>query len=276
MHGRFSAELAKHAGWKLRWNKYSKAYQRRLLEGVTTLNEFLHTAGVNVEVLHKGRSKDVDEILEQFVRSQHATGHRSSLRQAKHAVLMIQIMRPRLRRSLQSTWEALKSWEESQPASFRAPMPLALLAAMVCSSRIRADSCASDRERVLWFTFSALLFVGFFGLLRPGELLNIAGRDVSLPNSLTMGSCFAVVKIARPKNARQMRVQQFIEVRHPDAINWLSWLKATHLDDRPFWQSTSNRFRHMFKQICGTLQISQLQLSPASLRAGACRWRIGD
>ena len=50
MHGRFSAELAKHAGWKLRWNKYSKAYQRRLLEGVTTLNEFLHTAGVNVEV----------------------------------------------------------------------------------------------------------------------------------------------------------------------------------------------------------------------------------
>ena len=154
----------------------------------------------------------------------------------------MQIMRPRLRRSLQSTWEALKSWEESQPASFRAPMPLALLAAMVCSSRIRADSCASDRERVLWFTFSALLFVGFFGLLRPGELLSIAGRDVSLPNSLTMGSCFAVVKIARPKNARQMGVQQFIEVRHPDAINWLSWLKATHLDDRPFWQSTSNRF----------------------------------
>eukprot|EP00438_Fugacium_kawagutii_P028079 Skav223928 [mRNA] locus=scaffold2593:382825:387213:+ [translate_table: standard] len=271
-----SAEPARFASWKLRWNKYSKPYQRRLLEGAETLKQFLHSSGVSGSVLLEGKSKQVDEVLEQFVRAQHASGKKSALRQAKHAVLMIQIMRPRLRRSLQSTWEVLKSWEESQPSSFRAPMPLPLLAAMVCSARIRAERSDTTAERQVWFTFSTLLLVGFFGLLRPGELLNISGEDVSLPNSLTMGGSFAVIRIRRPKNARQMGVQQFIELRHADAINWLSWLKVSQGSSQPFWKSTANKFRHMFKQICVSLHIAQLRLSPASLRAGGATSLIDE
>lgn len=276
MHARLTVESSRHASWKLRWNKYSKPYQKRLAEGFTALRSFLRTAGIGGELLIKGKSKEVDETLEQFVHAQHAAGLKSSLRTAKHAVLMLQIMRPRLRRTLQNTWEALKSWEESQPSRFRAPLPLALLVAMVCCSRLRAANSTSERDREMWYVFSALLLVGFFGLLRPGELVNIAGKDVSLPNSLTLGSSFAVIRIARPKNSRQMGIQQFVELRHPDAINWLSWLKVTSSQDRPFWKSSANKFRSMFRQVCDTLQISQLHLSPASLRAGGATWHVDE
>lgn len=265
------------AGWKLRRSRCSKAYQKRLLQGNAALQQHLAANGLRWSVITSGKAHRVDEVLEHFVRAQHAAGLKASLMLAKHGVLMVQILRPRLRRSLQGTWEALKSWEESLPASFRAPMPLPLLAALVCSARIRARKCGEEAEKNRWYVFSALLLIGFFGLLRPGELLNISGGDVSLPNTLTLGSCFAVVRIARPKNARQMGVQQFVELRHEDTINWLAWLKTTSSSNRPFWKSTSNKFRYMFRQLCTSLlHISQLHLSPASLRAGGATWMMDE
>ena len=50
--------------------------------------------------------------------------------------------------------------------------------------------------------------VGFFGMLRPGEIFNLRPGDINLANSLSLGSGFAVLRIARPKNDRQMGVQQ--------------------------------------------------------------------
>lgn len=274
MHPRLELKPAKSAGWKLRWSKSSKPYQRRLLEGLSSLNQFLQSAGLGWHVINSGKARDVDDILEQFVRGLRQAGPKSSLRLAKHGVLVIQVMRPRLKKSLQNTWEALKSWEESLPTSFRAPMPLPLLAAVVCHARVLASKSRDEIERSRWFTFATLVLVGFYGLLRPGELLNIAASDVSLPNSLTLGGRFAVIKISRPKKARQMGAQQFVELRHADTVNWLAWVKLTRNSNTPFWKNSANKFRYMFRQVCASLQIAQLHLTPASLRAGGATWLV--
>lgn len=124
---------------------------------------------------------------------------------------------------------------------------------------------------------SALLLVGFFGLMRPGELLCLRARDVILPNSMLLAGEFAVIRIAKPQNARQMGSQQYVEIRHPDAIAWLSWLKCQSAKpDSLLWQSTATKFRVMFKHLCNALRLGSLKLSPASLRAGGATWLVDE
>lgn len=272
-----AAVSTSHGVEKLRWSKYSVAYQRRLLESGQALQCYLKKTGMRGSLIQTGKAMHVDECLVQFIRELHGGKSRSGLRVAKHAVLLIQFLRPRLRRKLQGAREALKAREEKSPSRFRPPVPLPILICLVCKARLLAEKALSDRDKKLWMIFSALALVGFFGLLRPGELLNLRSADVVLPNSLALAGEFAVVRIVRPKNARQMGSQQYVEIRHPDAINWLSWLKCqAPKPESTLWPSTATKFRVLFKHICSSLQLETLRLSPASLRAGGATWLVDE
>ena len=163
----------------------------------------------NGQVWPFGKAKKGNGILDQYMRHMHNDNKKSSFRLAKHAVLMVQIARPRLRKCPQTACRSFKPWEEQKPSNFRPPLPGPLLIAMVCKSRLFAEGC-QGRDRVLWHVFATLMMVGFFGLLTPGEMFG--ANDVNLANSLSLGNGFAVLRIARPKNARQMGVQQYVEL----------------------------------------------------------------
>eukprot|EP00438_Fugacium_kawagutii_P015492 Skav232953 [mRNA] locus=scaffold1860:174681:176460:+ [translate_table: standard] len=251
---------------RLRWGKYSRAYRKRLWEGCQSLQAFLSEAGLNTGVIMNEKSKIADEVLEQFVKYMREQEEASSLRIAKHAVLAVQVMRPRLKKHLQLTWNTLKAWEEQTPSSFRAPLPLALLLAVVCRAMLFSERASDHREELQWKVLGALTLLGFFGLLRPGELLGLRGIDAALPNSWLLGNDFAVLLLTQPKNSRQMGRQQYVEIRHPDAVNWLAWLKNVRSPEAAFWSGNANKFRSMFKKVCSSLGIQSLRLSPASLR----------
>ena len=168
------AQLAEWGDSKLRWGRFSPVYRSRLLDGGQMLGQFLHAHGMKWERIKEGRSNSVDETLDSFVRFMHGLGRRSSLMKAKHAVLFVQTVRPRLHGLLKSTWNTLRSWEEMSPAGFRSPMPLPLLAALLCQSRIIAVRTEDSVEKKLWFIFAGLVAVSFFGMLRPGELFWVA------------------------------------------------------------------------------------------------------
>lgn len=262
---------------RLRWGKYSAQYRKRLLESGRALHSYLHQRRLNWNLIQSGKSKTVDDLLVQLTRDLHEAGLKSGLRIAKHAILLVQILRPRLRRGLQGAWEAVKSWEELSPSHFRPPVPLPVLACLTCKARIIAEQAKSQADHRLWLLFSAFLLIGFYGLLRPGEMLNLRQNDIMLPNTLSLAGDFAVTRIQRPKNSRQMGIQQYVEVRHPDAINWLSWMKSSApCPDAALWPSTANRFRRMFKHTCTALNLGPLKLSPASLRAGGATWLVDE
>lgn len=269
--------LLTEADSQLQWGKYSPIYRHRLLEGAAKLREHLVENGWEWKDLRSVKARKIDQLLVDFVHRMHKSGEKSSLRVAKHAVLFTQAWRPRLRKALPCTWQALRSWEELKPSKFRAPLPLPLLAVLTCASRHMAFFECEAQQRDLWLTFSTLLLVGFYALLRPGELLKLSAADITLPNSFSMGCPFAVVRIRSPKNSRQMGSQQFAEVRHPDAVNWLVWLVGKRKEPAELlWKSSQNRFRMMFRRLTQKLQIEHLKLSPASLRAGGATWMLDE
>ena len=262
---------------QLKWSKYSSAYKGRLLEGAKALGRSLTERQLGWDDVFHKEAKEVDRHLEVFVQGLHSTDAKGALRVAKHAVLYVQVVKPRLKKSLQSTWQALRNWEESQPSSFRPPMPLALLAVMLCEARALALASPDEKRRDTWMIFSTLLMIGFFGLLRPGELCNIKVGDVSLPSTWSLAGPFAVIRIQNPKNHRQMGQEQFTEIRHPDAINWLAWTLSRRKDlgDR-LWPGHTASFRTMFRNLCQRLDLSCVRLSPASLRAGGATWMLDE
>lgn len=224
----FCAAAGARGHEKLKWGRYSSAYRKRLLEGCRALRLGLLGGGLTFDVILKEKSSTVDELLEHFARCVRERAEKSRLRIAKHAVLAVQVMRPRLHKRLQLAWSALKSWEEQTSTSFRSPVPLALFLVIVCKAMIFSD-------RQIWTCFGALTLIAFFGLLRPGELFALRGSDATLPNAWSLGNDFAVLRIARPKNSRQMGAQQYVEIRHPVAVNWLAWLKSVRRPDAALW-----------------------------------------
>lgn len=148
---------AKLAAEKLRWGKYSAIYQRRLLEGGRSFEAFLVEAGLDWNVVKQEKARKIDEILDQFIKQKHSENKKSSLRLAKHAVLMVQIARPRLRRCLQTAWNSVKAWEEQRPSNFRPPIPIPLLVlwcAELESSHIavkaQTGSCGTSSAPSCW------------------------------------------------------------------------------------------------------------------------------
>lgn len=255
---------------KLRLNRYSKAYRSRLLSGGQKLERFLRGDGSTLNKLLNSRPPVVDEILESFVMAMHGEKNNGvNMRQAKHAVLLLQILRPELKHQLKKSWETLKAWEESLPSGMRSPLPVTLLVAMICQARILAFEADDDSSKAKkWLRVSMLLGLGFFGLLRPGEMLALKRKHICFPNSITFALPAVTVTIEKPKNFRQLGTSQFVTIKQPDTCNWIVCcchdMKATD----PLWNFSQSEFRRCFKTLLSTLCCDECKFSPASLRAG--------
>ena len=264
-------------GAKLRLSRYSKAYRQRLIEGATSLGHFCEKREVSFGHLLKGSGQKVDQLLEDFVHSlydQRAT-RKKSLAIAKHGVLYIQVLKPQLRHQLKSTWATIKAWEEQQPSQLRSPLPIVLLVGMICKSRLLAEISSSSKTRQRWLVFSSLIGLGFFGMLRPGEIFNLHGSDIGIPNQLSFGAPCITVRIAKPKNFRQLGHSQFIVVSQPDVCNWITWAcSELKQHDGRLWDSSPAEFRRMFKVCIEKLLGTKSSFTPASLRAGGATFHF--
>ena len=264
-------------GLRIRLHRYSHAYRSRLLEAGKELCKFLHKLKLEADSLYSLPTSELDGLLEQFVNLKHSqrSVSKGALRVAKHAVLFVQVLRPRTRHRLKSAWSCLKAWEETQPSQLRSPLPIGLLIGMCCQARLVATETPAEPVKNKWYIFSALLGAGFFGLLRPGELYNLKKLDVGPPNQLSFGTPCVTLKIDRPKNFRQLGHSQFVVINQPDVCNWISW--AAQMTKGPkdlLWKSSPAEFRRMFKECCEQLVGKGHCFSPASLRAGGATFKF--
>ena len=115
--------------------------------------------------------------------------------------------------------------------------------------------------------------VGFFGLLRPREILNLKVGDLAFPsNLLSVAANYCIAKIVNPKNRRQLGKVQFAVIRSERATEWLRWLVEGLAGFEKVWPSTDTEFRNRFKQLMAALGLKDWKLLPSSLRPGGASW----
>lgn len=259
-------------------SRYSLAYRKRLVNSSQLLWKFLEKKGLPRSVIATGKSKTIDTLLDEFVASLHdsKTFVKGRLQIAKHAVLFCQVCRPRLRRRLKQTWSTLKAWEEQEPGKLRPPLPIPVLMGMLCQSRILSQLADSRGEKHKWLTFSTLIAVGFFGLLRPGELLNLKRRDIELANQVNLCLPCVTISLDKPKNFRQLGFKQFTTVKHLVTCEWISWLCLELKPDDKLWPHSDSLFRKLFKTCLSHMHLTNCHFTPGSLRAGGATYYFNE
>ena len=80
-------------------------------------------------------------------------------------------------------------------------------------------------EASFLLTMAPLLKLAFFGLLRPGEALNLRARDVRVPRG-PWDRMVAVLAIRSPKTRRFMGRAQYSVIYDVSTVRWLSWLRS--------------------------------------------------
>ncbi len=159
----------------------SKHYDRMLKLSCMELLTFCSCSGG-----HFGRliatPKVTNRVLLCFLRKQRQTGGNLTL--ARHAVLVCQTMNRQLRGHLRPCWDLIQDWQESVPSQLRNPMPLLILESITVLARLYGMQ-ASGLARFEWLALACLLEVGFWGLLRPGELYALTRGKITLPSDGT-------------------------------------------------------------------------------------------
>lgn len=220
--------------------------------------------------MEDGSAPLLDQLLDEFVNHlyQNKSKRRGIIRVAKRAILFVQTIRPDVRTQLKTCWTTIKAWQEQEPSQLRAPMPLVLMMAMLCKARLIGLQAGPGATQQKMFLLSALIGLGFFGLLRPGELMKLTREDIEIPNRMSLGLPWVTVRIRRPKNFRQLGHAQFAVVKQPDVCNWITWMYYQAKPGQPLWPHSTTAFRTMFKQVCSRLLKNAHPFTPASLRAG--------
>ena len=135
------------------------------------------------------QSDKVDNLSAEYLEHLWLTGAGRGL--ASETLAALQDQDPRLKGLLQSSWRLLKTWHSHEIPSRAPPFPEYILHCLVGWSLMRGE-----------FTFAVSLLVGFYALLRTGELLSLEKRHFSL--SVQTG--VAVITLGYTKGGKRMGV----------------------------------------------------------------------
>lgn len=253
---------------RLERTRVSDVYRRRLAAGLEALIEFLARDSTGVDVLTLFRDPSaIDAALARFV--QHCFDACQGFGTAKHAVLAVQTEAREPRGKLTRAWDSLKSRRLQLPLRHRVPIPEDVLLYAFVGALDLALRSSVQRGRLV--CLAVLIRVGFYALLRPGELIGLRAGDVRLGRP-GQTDPIAIVALRGPKNRAALGRAQFTLARDVGTVRWLEWLVSDMAPEQRLWMGDAGAFRQCFKSLMHTPGLSDLGLSLASLRPGGTAW----
>jgi len=198
----------------------------------------------------------VDPLVSEYLEHLWSTGLGRGL--ACDTLASLQDSDPRLRGQLPQSWRLLKAWHQNEIPNRAPPLPEALVKALVGWSWFKG-----------YFTFGVSLLVGFYGMLRTGEILNIrtshvqssaSGDKVYLSLGLTKGG-----KRAGASESVVLGYEQVVKA----LLRWTKAKGSCNLCGSPaFWRA---RFAEGLK----ALGLESFGFRPYSLRRGGATYWFG-
>ena len=160
-----------------------------------------------------------------------------------------------VRSSLAGPWNLLKTWEQLEPVQHHPPMPAQVLFALAAIAQLWH-----------WPRMAAILVLGFFGLLRPAELIGLRRKDLALPTDIFENDVL-YLRLGQPKTRLRAASSQHVRIDYPGVATWLSLL----IGSIPLWSRIWSGSWSAFKLRLDALQTELLgsrPFLPSSLRPG--------
>ena len=178
----------------------------------------------------------MDTLIRDYVEHLWSTGEGRAL--AADTVAGLQDTQPQLRGHLQGTWRLLRTWNTSEIPNRAPPMPVEVLEAMVGHSLFH--------NRPL---FALSLLLGFYGLLRTGEILGLTKKHLAIASRDTS----VLVSLGMTKGGKRQGAAESVKVVLAEAPH--AWRKT-------------------FVDTLESLGFTSLELRPYSLRRGGATFQF--
>ena len=178
-----------------------------------------------------------------------------------------------LQGELPRTWHALKSWHMARPWKPRIPIAVEAIKYLFLYGLNLWITEPKESVGLSSFLVGLLMWLGFEGLLRPGEIFGLRMSDVRV---LTAANhMMIIIAMRKPKTRSHMGRIQFALVRNEALARWILWFQTlVGQPEKPFWPRTATRFRALLKTMLVRLGLGKLGYTVASCRSGGATFRF--
>ena len=144
----------------------------------------------------------------------------------------LQHREPWLKRQIAQAWKLFSIWRKLESPDRAPPLTPAIVQAWMMYS--------VDHHDLL---FAGLLGLGFFALLRTGEILNVRAKD------LLLGSTAGIVSLYQTKTGQRDNVAEMVHFDDPMTLDILRVVKdLSPWPAVPLWPYSAEAFRNRFRQ----------------------------
>ena len=217
------------------------------------IDDFLKFLKANQLSLPKQREKldgFVCEFLEHLWSSGQGRAHGSD------CLAGLQDMDPKLRGQLPGAWRLLKTWAVNEIPNRAPPLPEHVLHAMCGWAALKQH-----------YAFAVSLLLGFYGMLRTGEILEVRRKDLvgdSHGRRIVLGLGFT-------KGGKRAGAAESVVLAHDALTRPLShWMKLSSGMQK--LTMSPAKWRSLFNESLTALKLEAFEFRPYSLRGGATWW----
>ena len=194
--------------------------------------------------------KRLDPLVCDYLEHLWATGQGRGL--ACDTLAHLQDLQPGLRTHMPAAWRLLKTWQTNEIPNRAPPLPEHLVHAMAGWAIFNG-----------WISFAVSLLLGFYTMLRTGEILGVVSSHVELGT----GTGQALVNLGFTKGGKRHGAAESVVLGYEPVVKVLkAWKQAgspsTRLTPSP------PKWRALFNSCLEGLQIQDMGFRPYSLRRG--------
>ena len=184
-----------------------------------------------------------------------------SLYTVGNALSGLHFFEPMTKRRIPSAWKLFANWKKLEWPARAPPLPYDIVLSVA-----HYALCHDD------LFFCCLMALGFFTLLRTGELLALRGQDL-LVNSKRL-----VVSLKDTKTGKRNAADEMVTCDHPFAVlvaqTTRELMASKQILHHRLWEFPGQAFRNHFDSYMRRFRLQGFSFRPYSLRRGGVTWVV--
>eukprot|EP00438_Fugacium_kawagutii_P014624 Skav234625 [mRNA] locus=scaffold171:83113:87878:- [translate_table: standard] len=192
----------------------------------------------------------MDSLVSEYLEFLWMEGEGRSL--ASDTLASLQDREPHLKGQLTSSWRLLKTWLSHEIPNRAPPFTEEVVQTLVGYALFHNEHA-----------FALSLLIGFFALLRTGELLGLRNRDVAQASPTSV----AVISLGMTKGGHRTGAAESVTLSEEDTLRRL-WHWKSQTPPGTLLCPSPYKWRKMFNHMLSSLELDSLEYRPYSLRRG--------
>ena len=224
--------------------------------GVTKRTQLRYSIGLSQllpALVNMSHLIDLDEKVSSWIQERWEAG--DSLHIVSDALCGLHYFEPWTRKGIPTAWRVFSTWRKLESPSRAPPLTDTIIYALANYAISHCD-----------ISFASLMVLGFFGLLRTGELLALRPCDILL------GDDRVILSLIDTKTGKRDNVSEMVSFQDSFSTELLSTMVQLRQQQRtlkvPIWMYSGQSFRASFKRHLSRFDLVQHEFRPYSLRRG--------